>query len=214
MLVKAHRVSVSIGEIVLLAPVSIEARKGEVIALRGGNGSGKTTLLRVLAGIVSASSGEVTIAEEPVDPSSTVFRRRVASLIGLPPLARNLTLAEHLQLVGLSWGEPPACIDDFIGRLLDSLGLASLGSRFPHELSSGQAQLFALALTLARPSEVILLDEPEQRLDSDRLTRVRDSIRGIVAEGRTVIMATHSQWLTDELGNHTVTLIEATAVDG
>lgn len=158
--------------------------------------------------------GRVEIASEPVNLRSTIFRRRVASLIGLPTLAWNLTLAEHLQLVGLSWGETPASIDAVIERLLNSLGLGALGERFPHELSSGQTQLFALALTLLRPSEVILLDDPEQRLDADRLARARDSIRGIVAEGRTVIMATHSEWLTDEIGTQTVALTEATAVDG
>jgi ABC-2 type transport system ATP-binding protein len=214
MLVSADGVSVTVGETPLLAPTSIRAGAAEVVALRGPNGSGKTTLLRVLAGIVPPTAGRVEIASEPVDQKSPTFRRRVASLIGLPPLARNLTLAEHLRLVGLSWGEPPESVNAAAQGLLDSFGLGALGSRFPHELSSGQTQLFALALTFARPSEVILLDEPEQRLDADRLARVRDSIRGVVAQGRTVVMATHSQWLAEETGTQTVTLVEAAAVDG
>jgi len=214
MLVNADGVSVTIGETVLLATTSIQAEAGEVVALRGGNGSGKTTLLRVLAGVMPPTAGRAEIASEPVNQSSPIFRRRVASLIGLPPLARNLTLAEHLRLVGLTWNESPESVDAATRKLLDTFGLGALGSRFPHELSSGQTQLFALALTFARPSDVILLDEPEQRLDADRLARVRDGIRGVVAQGRTVVMATHSQWLADEISTQTVTLVEAAAVDG
>lgn len=214
MLVYANNVTVSIGGMNLLRPASVEAESGEVVALRGGNGSGKTTLLRVLSGAIAPTNGLVEIASKPVNSGSPSFRRRVASLIGLPPLARNLTLSEHLQLVGLSWGADSADVGLISDALLGPFGLAALGSRFPHELSSGQTQLFALALTFARPSEVILLDEPEQRLDANRLAFVRDVILRLVAEGRTVVMATHSTWLTEQTGAQTVTLIETTAVDG
>lgn len=214
MLVYADHVSVTVGDTILLSPTSLQAQSGEVVALRGGNGSGKTTLLRVLAGILPPSSGRVAIAGEPVDLEDTAFRRRVASLIGLPPLARNLTLAEHIRLVGLSWGQSADSVEIITEELMFSLGISTLISRFPHELSSGQTQLFALALTLARPSEVLILDEPEQRLDSGRMVRVRDSIRNFVGQGRAVVMATHNQWLADELSSQSVTLFEANAANG
>ena len=209
MLVQADGVSVAVGGITLLAPASVHARAGEVVAVRGGNGSGKTTLLRVIAGAVPATSGSVSVASSPVDQRDAAFRRRVASLIGLPPLARNLTLGEHLRLVGLSWGGSGGESDTRASELLASLDLAALASRFPHELSSGQTQLFALALTLVRPSEVLLLDEPEQRLDADRLALVRDRIRRAAAEGCAVVMATHSDWLAGEVAQRTVTLSPA-----
>jgi ABC-2 type transport system ATP-binding protein len=206
--VSADRVSVSVGNHALLSPVSFDAAPGDVVAVRGGNGAGKTTLLRVLAASTAATSGHVLMEGVPVDARSARFRRRVAAMIGPPPLARNLTLLEHLNLVGLTWGESAEAATHRSGELLGSLGIEALASRFPHELSSGQTQLFGFALTLARPSEVLLLDEPEQRLDADRLALVAQCIRDVADAGGTVIMATHSARLAGEVASHTLTLVE------
>jgi energy-coupling factor transporter ATP-binding protein EcfA2 len=115
-----------------------------------------------------------------------------------------LTLAEHLSLVGYSWG-----LDGPEARgmgLLERFGIGHLAGRFPHELSSGQTQLFTLALTLARPAEVLVLDEPEQRLDPDRLGAVAGLLRELAAAGSTLILATHSVWLIEALADRSVAI--------
>ncbi|OIQ86601.1 glutamine transport ATP-binding protein GlnQ [mine drainage metagenome] len=208
-IIRADAVGVAIGDLALLTPVSLAVPRGHALAVVGPNGSGKTTLLRVLAGRTRASSGSVTIDGHAPDDRRPAFRRQVAALLGVPPLARNLTLREHMVLVAASWG---VGVDEAGRRsdaLLDELELHRLASRFPHELSSGQTQLFTLALTLSRPCEVLLLDEPEQRLDPDRLALVSGVLQRVVAGGTTLVVASHSAPLVDQVADSTLPLTEA-----
>ena len=144
----------------------------------------------------------------PPDERRPAFRSRVASLLGVPPLARNLTLREYLTLIALSWGIGADQTGRQADDLLDEFGIGRLASRFPHELSSGQTQLYVLAVTLARPFEVLLLDEPEQRLDPDRLALVGDALARRRAAGATLVLASHSRPLVDRLADQVLTLAE------
>lgn len=196
----AQDVEVSVGGVPLLAPTSFTLKRGEALAVRGDNGSGKTTLLRVVAGVVPASSGSIRVHRSVVDDRRPEFRRAVAALIGLPPLARDLTLHEHLVLVGLSWGREASDAQEDAERLLTAVGLSRFRERYPHELSSGQTQLFAIATVLSRPSDVLILDEPEQRLDRDHLSLVSALVAERLAEGTAVLFATHDDSLVETLG--------------
>ncbi len=206
--VGAEEAGVALGDVTLLSPVSFEVEPGRTLAVVGPNGSGKTTLLRVLAGLVSPSSGTVVVDGLPPDERRPAFRARVASLLGVPPLARNLTLREYLTLIAISWGTSADQATRQADDLMDEFGIARLASRFPHELSSGQTQLYILAVTLARPFEVLLLDEPEQRLDPDRLTLVGDALACRKAAGATLVLASHSRPLVDRLADQVLALAE------
>ncbi|QHC60646.1 ATP-binding cassette domain-containing protein [Rathayibacter sp. VKM Ac-2760] len=204
-MVRLREAAVRAGETELLAPLSLEVEPGEIVAVTGPNGSGKTTLLRLVAGLTPPSSGTVEIAGRPVAERDRGHRRRVAALVGTPPFERDLTLEEHLAMVALSWGTPLAEARRTAVAGLDALGLGALARRFPHELSSGQTQLLSLALVLARPGEVLLLDEPEQRLDVDRVPLVIEVLRE-ASRGRGVLIATHSPSLTSALATRVVEL--------
>ena len=201
-------VSVSIDGQALLAPTSLRVERGHAVAVRGRNGSGKTTLLRVLAGVQRASTGSARVFGEPVDVRSTALRRRLAALLGPPPIARELTVREQLRFIGASWGTPH--VDAAADGLLEALGIAHLGRRFGHELSSGQLQLFTLALTLARPAELLVLDEPEQRLDEGRRAPVAQVLRERIERGAALVFASHSPDLIDRLADHSITVHEPT----
>ena len=211
--ISATDVGVCINEQVLLAPVNLGLSAGRTLAVTGSNGSGKTTLLRLLSGQTTPSTGTVTVAGEPADDRDPAFRRRLAALFGLPPLARNLTLREHMTLVATTWGFPLEEAEVRADELLTRFDIARLHARFPHELSSGQTQLFALALTLTRPFEVLLLDEPEQRLDADRLVMVGEVLNGLVADGATIIMASHSPALVAAVADEVLELSESDRAD-
>lgn len=212
--IRATNVSVTMHGEVLLAPVSLVVPAGTALALRGANGSGKTTLLRLLAGQTRPSTGTATLAGKPMDDRDPAFRRRLAALFGMPPMARNLTLREHLGLVATTWGFPGRDAAARADELLERFDIARLSRRFPHELSSGQTQLFALALTLTRPCDVLLLDEPEQRLDVDRLALVGTILRDLVDEGVTVVLASHSSVLVEAVADDVLTLSESRRADG
>ena len=125
----------------------------------------------------------------------------LAALIGTPQTARDLTIAENLQFIAATWGIRASDARRQGDELLAELQIEQLGTRYPHELSSGQSQLVAIALTLARPCEVLVLDEPEQRLDPDRLGLVIDALARRVEAGTALMLASHSPRLVQELAD-------------
>ncbi|SKA97735.1 ABC transporter [Agreia bicolorata] len=204
--VEVEECALSIDQVALLEPVSFSLAAGESLAVTGSNGSGKTTLLRILAGLARPTSGEARIHGAPIDERSPAFRRAVSGSIGRPPVARDLTLEEHLALVAASWGSSVDEARERAAAELERWQLGALRRRFPHELSSGQSQLFALALAVVRPYEVLVLDEPEQRLDPDRLGIVIEVLRQEITAGRTVVFATHSVVLREAVASRSIRL--------
>ena len=202
--VRADGVGKKVDETRLLRATTVHADPGECIVLRGPNGSGKTTLLRIIGGLLVPTTGTATIGGREADERDRAVRAAVAALIGPPTTYRDLTLADHLVLVDSTWGGDPATSDERARAMLDRLGIPKLLDRFPHELSSGQQQLFRLAITFARPATVLLLDEPEQRLDTAKQKVVAGIIRERVAAGTTVVMACHDPEMTAALATRVV----------
>ncbi len=197
----AEGITASIDDQVLVPPTDIAVDAGECVALTGPNGSGKTTLLRLLSGRLAPSGGTVLLDEEPVDERSAEVRSALSVLIGVPALYPDLTLGDHVQLVHATWGSGGEVEDD-----LERFGIGALRDRFVHELSSGQQQLFSLALVFARPSRVLVLDEPEQRLDADRKDLFATAVEAVLADGRSVVMACHDHDLVARLAQRQVSL--------
>ncbi len=206
LLVAVDAVSVTVNDTLLLPPTTFQAGPGQVVALRGENGSGKTTLLRAVAGRIRPTTGTIQVGGQPVNERDPEFRRRVAVMIGLPPMASDLTVFDHVALVASTWETSPGTVEAKTRRVLAKFGLTALGARFPHELSSGQTQLFGLALVFVRPFDVLLLDEPEQRLDPGRVELLAQAMRERRAAGATIIAATHSSTLADRTADLTITL--------
>jgi len=207
-MIELRDAGVTVGGITLLEPTTATLPRGETLVVRGRNGAGKSTLLRVLCGIRTPTSGTARIDGAEASDRDARHRRRVAAMIGLPPMASDLTVLDHVSLVAATWVNNPEEADTLAREVMAELGLEALGERFPHELSSGQTQLFGLALVLARPFEVLILDEPEQRLDPERLEIVIGALRTRREAGATLAIATHSQTLAEALGQRTLWLGE------
>lgn len=187
---------------VLLDPVTARVEAGEVLAVTGANGAGKTTLLRLVAGRLRPSDGTVLVDGAPPRERDRRFRERVAALVGAPPAAHDLTLAEQLAVIAVSWGAPAGEALAAAPRALADLGIAELADRFPHELSSGQQQLFTLACVFGRPGGLLLLDEPDQRLDPDRRALVADRIVERAEAGAAVVVVSHHRDLVERAADH------------
>ncbi|AXH98106.1 ABC transporter ATP-binding protein [Ornithinimicrobium avium] len=192
-----------------LAPVSFSVAPGRCLGVVGDNGAGKTTLLRVLAGLLVPTGGSAHVGGRRCDERDAAFRRDVAALVGPPPAARDLTVEEHLLLVARTWGAGSGDAVRLVDGLVCELGMQQLTDRFPHQLSTGQVQLLALALTLVRPSSVLLLDEPEHGLDDGRVRTVLAALRARREAGMTVVLATHDPRFVDGLGAEVLELSAA-----
>jgi iron(III) transport system ATP-binding protein len=177
----------------VLTGVDLTIPAGSLTAILGPSGSGKTTLLRVLAGFDRPDAGTVRIGDQLADgPDAHVppERRRIGYVPQEGSLFPHLSVAANVGF-GLPAGQRRG---PRIGELLDSVGLAGLGKRYPHQLSGGQQQRVALARALAIEPTVVLLDEPFAALDAHLRASVRADVAQIfAARGTTAILVTHDQ---------------------
>jgi iron(III) transport system ATP-binding protein len=177
----------------VLTGVDLEVPAGSLTAILGPSGSGKTTLLRLLAGFERADAGTITIGDSLVDGPGVYVapeRRRIGYVPQEGSLFPHLTVEANVGF-GL------AARDRRAGRaanMLEMVGLAGLGPRYPHQLSGGQQQRVALARALAIEPAVVLLDEPFASLDAHLRASVRADVQDIFRRaGTTAVLVTHDQ---------------------
>jgi ABC-2 type transport system ATP-binding protein len=171
--------------------VSFELEPGEIFGLLGPNGAGKTTTLRLLAGLIAASSGSVSINGETMSPDSAPrLRAHIGFLTEAPGLWDRLSVRHNLLVYARLHGlpHPPRVVDE-------ALELFDLGDRAGDEaaeLSKGLRQRVALARTLLHRPDIVLLDEPTSGLDPESARDVRELILRLRGERRQVILSTHN----------------------
>ncbi|WP_020577824.1 ABC transporter ATP-binding protein [Actinopolymorpha alba] len=180
----------SYGVHVVFDDVSFEVAAGASLAIVGRNGTGKSTLLRCLTGAEKPSGGTVTFDGEAYDETSPRVRREVATVFDDIDFFPDLTVAEHLDLLARAHGVPD--VEETVDRVLDDLGIAGASGQFPSTLSSGQRHRLALATAFVRPRRLLLLDEPEQRLDEDGRAWLAGKLRADLVAGVAVVFASHS----------------------
>ncbi|GII98247.1 multidrug ABC transporter ATP-binding protein [Sediminihabitans luteus] len=183
--------------------VSLDLHPGEVCAVVGANGTGKSTLLRTVLGHLPPVAGAALLDGHAVDETDPRFRRAVAGVLDDDAYLTELTVAEHVGLVASAHG----CDAESAGWL-ERLGLAPVAHEHPDVLSSGQRRRLLLAAAFVRPSRVLVLDEPEQRLDAAGRDLVRREIRARARAGAAVLLATHDSRL---VADATTTLVIADA---
>jgi ABC-2 type transport system ATP-binding protein len=181
---------VGYGSTPVLTGLSLTVATGTIACVTGENGTGKSTLLRCVSGLQTADSGRIAVFGDP--PGSDVeFWRRVVTTVEPPSWYPGLTAREHAELVVRAHAVQGG--DAAIEHAFDLLGLAGHEDSIPAALSSGQKQRLTLAVAFVRPSRLLILDEPEQRLDTDARKVVAGLLRDYAAGGGTVLMASHDE---------------------
>jgi len=188
-----------------LAGVDVRVSAGECVAVLGANGSGKSTLLRLVTGRDVPSSGEVRLHGDLVRPALPGLRAAVASAGDDGASYPDLTVREHLELVAAAHGAG-AQMASVVQAALREWELADSADAFPATLSSGQLQKLFLAAVFVRPRELLVLDEPEQRLDLRMRGRLASRLRQETSDGVGVLLATHSRDLAGQVADRVLVL--------
>lgn len=197
--IDASGVVISFGGTAVLDGVSVKVNYGQAVSLVGRNGSGKSTLLRAIGGLINPDAGTVRIAGVEPSRAGPQLWRDVVMLLGDEAWYPDLTVIEHLQLLRAVHAPVPGDIPE-PGDLLDAMGLSERADVVPAVLSSGQRQRLMLATALCRPSKVLMLDEPEQRLDTDIRPVLAGLLRERVDAGAALLLASHDKTLIDGVG--------------
>jgi putative spermidine/putrescine transport system ATP-binding protein len=181
------------GSFKALNGIDITLGEGEFLSLLGPSGCGKTTALRIVAGFDRPNAGRVLV--EGKDLSGVAPNKRDMGMVFQAySLFPNMTARQNVEFGLRIRGRDRADRSKRVGDLLDLVGLAHAGERYPHQLSGGMQQRVALARALAIEPRVLLLDEPLSALDAKVRVQLREEIRRIQLElGITTLYVTHDQ---------------------
>ncbi|TFV71608.1 ABC transporter ATP-binding protein [Blastococcus sp. CT_GayMR19] len=181
------------GPVVALDGLDLDIAAGEFLALLGPSGCGKTTALRAIAGFDRPDAGRVLLDGRDIT-GTPANKRDMGMVFQAYSLFPNLTVAENVAFGLRVRRRAKAEQAGRAAELLELVGLADRGGRYPHQLSGGQQQRVALARALAVAPQVLLLDEPLSALDAQVRVQLREEIRRIQLElGITTVFVTHDQ---------------------
>ena len=177
------------GDVEALRDLSLDFPRGQLTSVLGPSGCGKTTLLKIIAGLLPADSGEVTVNGQPVTRPGA-DRAFVFQDFALLPWANVLrNVAFGLELRGVARSEREAIAEKYIGEV----GLKGFENSYPHELSGGMRQRVGLARALSVDAQVLLMDEPFSAVDEQTRRKFQEDLLNLVKnESKTFIFVTHS----------------------
>ena len=181
-----------------LHSVSVTVQKGEFVAILGRSGSGKSTLLNILAGLDKPSEGKVYIDGTDIfnlsEEKRTLLRReKIGFVFQAYELLYSLTVTENIRL--------PELIADanYVGELLDALGIRQYETCYPDQLSGGEQQRVAIARALINHPPILFADEPTGNLDSKTERIVIDLLKNLAEKYETsILMVTHNEDLVKD----------------
>ena len=170
--------------------------QGSMVAIVGASGSGKSTLLNIIGLLDKPTQGTVSLfGQANVRPTSRkailLLRHKIAYLFQNYALLDNETVEKNLRLA-LRYKREPGKRKDEIEQALSIVGLSGFQGRKVYSLSGGEQQRAAMARVILKPCELILADEPTGNLDDDNAEEIFSILRRMKAEGKTVVVATHS----------------------
>ncbi|WP_154018222.1 ATP-binding cassette domain-containing protein [Halolamina sediminis] len=188
--------SVTLGETDVLAGVSLDVERGELVGLVGPNGAGKTTLLRAARGSLSPDSGRVRVAGEAVDGlSAKAVGRRVATVPQDTSISFSFDVREIVEMGRTPhvprFGSMDEADHAAVERAMERTEIAEFADRPVTDVSGGERSRVLLARALAQDTPLLLLDEPTASLDPNHRLRTFETVSALVDEGKAAIAAIH-----------------------
>jgi ABC-type polar amino acid transport system ATPase subunit len=219
-IIRAIKLNKFFGDKHVLKDIDFEIRRREVVALIGPSGSGKSTLIRCLNALEKATSGEIYIHGERLNPHLSVkqlspMRRELGMVF------QNFNLFPHMTTLQ-NVIEAPLLVrkmskDEAVAmgeNLLSKVGLSEKRDVYPNRLSGGQKQRVAIARALAMQPRALLFDEPTSALDPELVGEVLKVMKDLAYEGRTMVVVTHEMQFARDVSDRVVFMSDGSIVEG
>ncbi|WIM97974.1 ATP-binding cassette domain-containing protein [Actinoplanes oblitus] len=194
------------GDTTALAGVDLAVRPGTVLGLLGPNGAGKTTAVRILATLVSPDAGHATVGGFDIGKQAHQVRRLIGLTGQYASVDEQLTGTENLIMVGRLLGLSRPAARDRARALLTRFDLVDAAARAAGKYSGGMRRRLDLAASLVGDPRLLFLDEPTTGLDPRSRNEVWDIVRGLVADGTTVLLTTQYLDEADRLADEIVVI--------
>ncbi|MCL4876412.1 MAG: ATP-binding cassette domain-containing protein [Anaerolineae bacterium] len=202
----------SFGKVEVLKGISLQVKRGTLLALLGPNGAGKTTTVRILATLIRPNSGTVRVFGHDVVHEADAVRRRVSLTGQFASVDDELTGLENLilvaRLLGYSWGQAR----ERAKELLNAFGLAEAAARQVKNYSGGMRRRLDIAASIVIAPDVLFLDEPTAGLDPRSRRQVWDIVRTLLSTGTTVLLTTQYLEEADQLADRVVIIDHGTVI--
>jgi polar amino acid transport system ATP-binding protein len=198
----------------VLSSITLQVRRGELVALMGLSGEGKTTILRAIAALEPFDGGSIVVGQTALapcrrHPSATM--RALRDQVGM--VFQHHCLFEHLSAAENVWLAPvhvrrraPEEARSRARMLLEELGVAHRADALPREISGGEAQRVAIARALAMDPPLLLMDEPTASLDPVRRRDLGETLRALTSSGRTLLITSHDDDFVRDFATRVIVL--------
>ena len=190
-MIHAADLSMHYGPRVALEGASFDVEPGQVVGLLGPNGAGKSTTMKILTTYLYPTRGSATVGGKSVRNEPLAVRRLIGYLPEVLPVYPDMRAGAYLNFVGRARGLRGARLRQRRAWVEERCGLEGMGRQLIRELSKGYQQRLGLAQALIHDPQVVILDEPTSSLDPHQILAVRQLIRDLASDGKTVLLSTH-----------------------
>jgi len=186
-------------DVIALDSLDLDIRDGEFFGLLGPNGAGKSTTIGILTTRIVPTSGTANVAGSDVCTQAVRVRQSIGVVPQQPNADRSLNVIENLQFHAAYFGIPIAAATKRAAELCETLGISDKLNAKLNEMSGGQQQRLMIVRALMHDPQVLFLDEPTVGLDPQARLGLWEILRGLHAQGRTIVMTTHYMDEADRL---------------
>jgi ABC-2 type transport system ATP-binding protein len=190
-IVDFNKVSFSYDYAEVLHEISFTLDKGEIVGLLGPNGAGKSTTIKIIAGILTASAGSVSVDGLALPEQAVDVKQRIGYVPESAVLFESLTGQEFLELSGRLHGVDEDRLQNRTREILETFDLTSDRVSRLDTYSKGMRQKILIGAALLHNPDLILLDEPLSGLDVNSAIMIKDLIAALAAEGKTILYSSH-----------------------
>lgn len=192
--------------------ISLTLHPGEIVGLLGPNGAGKSTSIKIMAGILAASSGSVSVLGLEMPRQAVAVKHRIGYVPDVASLFESLTGQEFLELCGRLHGIPEERLQKRIAGVLEAFQLTSDRVGRIDSYSKGMKQKILIGSALLHDPDLLLFDEPLSGLDVNSALLIKDLLAALAAEGKTVLYSSHVLDVIEKVCNRVIIIHEGRIV--